>query len=264
MNLRMQYQNITIEQKLPVLLLTLNRPAALNALSSGLMQELHAFFSRDHKQWTSYTAVVITGAGEKAFVAGADISEFKGMDSSSGAEFARFGHETFSLIERFSKPVIAAVNGFALGGGCELAMACHLRYASENARFGQPEVNLGLIPGFGGTQRLIQYIGKNRAMELMLTGDIIDAKEALSLGLVGAVLPFENLIPHCLEIAAKIASKGPLAVGMVIDSVNAYYTEGVDGFSAEVRNFGRLTSTADFREGTDAFLAKRKAAFTGT
>jgi len=246
------------------ILLTINRPQALNALKKEVIGGLHRFFSQGHKDYPGHAAVIITGAGEKAFAAGADISEFNGMNSTTGSAFARRGHEAMFLIEKFHLPVIAAVNGFALGGGCELAMACHLRVASEKARFGQPEVNLGLIPGYGGTQRLIQLIGKGKALEFMLTGDMMDAQTAMALGLVNAVTTQEALLETCDKLVAKISSKGPLAIQQVIASVNTYFEDGADGFEQEVANFSTLMDTHDFVEGAQAFLEKRKAKFTGS
>jgi len=243
--------------------IVLNRPHALNALNRDVMHQLRDFFISGFEKYEPFVAVVITGAGEKAFAAGADISEFQGLDASEGTEFARFGHDTFFAIEQFHKPVIAAVNGFALGGGCELAMACHLRVASENARFGQPEVNLGLIPGYGGTQRLVQYIGKGKAMELLLTGDMIKAADAQTLGLVNSVVAADELLATCETFVGKIAAKGPLALSGVINSVNAYFDALHRGFAAEADTFGKLMTTGDFREGTSAFLEKRQPDFKG-
>ncbi|MCB0592707.1 MAG: enoyl-CoA hydratase/isomerase family protein, partial [Phaeodactylibacter sp.] len=198
-----------------------------------------------------------------AFVAGADIKEFLALDAAQGQAMAQRGHNIFFSIERFPKPVIAAVNGFALGGGCELAMACHLRVATENARFGQPEVNLGLIPGYGGTQRLIQYIGKSKAIELLMTADMIGAEEAYRLGLVNYVVPPGEETAKAAELIAKIASKGPVAIAKVIESVNAYFQYNEDGFACEVQAFGVATGTEDFREGAAAFIEKRKPDFKG-
>ncbi|MDX1478850.1 MAG: enoyl-CoA hydratase-related protein [Saprospiraceae bacterium] len=259
----MQYQVLEISVRQKVAVITLQRPQALNALNGQTIEELSHFFSDGYRQVGQIGAVVLTGAGEKAFAAGADISEFQEMNKEEGLAFARRGQETFFLIEQFHLPVIAAVNGFALGGGCELAMACHLRIASEQARFGQPEVNLGLIPGYGGTQRLVQYVGKTKAMELMLTGDMLSAGEAQDAGLVNRVVPADALISASLELAARIMRKAPLAVAGVIGSVNAYFTEGYNGFEAEIQYFADLMDSEDFREGTDAFLAKRKPEFKG-
>jgi enoyl-CoA hydratase len=258
----MEDQVLRISAQDSSVILTINRPSALNALSTQVIASLHQFFSTDYKEYEPFTAVIITGAESKAFAAGADISEFTGMNSETGMAFARKGHETMFLIENFHTPVIAAVNGFALGGGCELAMACHIRIAGEQAKFGQPEVNLGLIPGYGGTQRLIQLIGKGKALELMLTGDMLDAQTAMTLGLVNAVVPTDMLLEACQNMVAKMASKGPLAIQHIISSVNAYYESGVNGYQKEISYFSSLMNTQDFVEGTQAFLEKRKAKFT--
>jgi enoyl-CoA hydratase len=207
--------------------------------------------------------IIITGAGEKAFVAGADIGEFVGITVEEGRALSQRGQDIFSRIEKGPKPVIAAVNGFALGGGCELAMACHIRVSSENALFGQPEVNLGLIPGYGGTQRLIQLVGKGKAAEILMTADMLKADEALSLGLTNYVTSIDELLPKCVDILEKIKAKSPLAIGEIITCVNAYFEDGTDGFQVEVNQFGNCVATEDFREGTSAFLEKRKANFRG-
>ena len=221
------------------------------------------FFGEDAPGRSGLKGVILAGAGDKAFVAGADIKEFLALDAGQGEVMAQRGHDIFFLIERFPKPVIAAVNGFALGGGCELAMACHLRIATENARFGQPEVNLGLIPGYGGTQRLIQYLGKSKAVELLMTADMIDAEEAYRLGLVNYVVPPGQEITKATELIRKIAAKGPVAIAKVIESVNAYFQYNEDGFAREVKAFGDTTGTEDFREGAAAFIEKRKPDFKG-
>lgn len=259
----MSYQHLLVEEKDNILIATINREKALNALNTATMLELQHLFGSDAPQRSHIAGVILTGAGERSFVAGADISEFLGMDATRGAEMARRGQDIFFLIERFPKPVIAAVNGFALGGGCELAMACHLRIAGEKARFGQPEVNLGLIPGYGGTQRLVQYIGKTKAMELLMTADMIDAQEAHRLGLVNAVVPAGEEVSAAMAMLQKIAGKAPLAIAGVIAAVNAYYQYDEDGFDREVREFGLTAGTEDFREGASAFLEKRKAVFAG-
>ncbi|RMG81206.1 MAG: enoyl-CoA hydratase [Bacteroidetes bacterium] len=259
----MEYQNLLITESDGILILTVNRPRALNALNRRTMEELRHFFGIDAPSRTGIKGIIVTGAGEKAFVAGADIKEFLAMNAESGAQMAQFGHETFFLIERFPKPVIAAVNGFALGGGCELAMACHLRVAGENARFGQPEVNLGIIPGYGGTQRLIQYIGKTKAMELLMTADMIGASEAYRLGLVNHVVASGQEVEKAKEILFKIAGKGPVAIQKIIETVNAYFEAGTDGFAVEVKAFGETAGTEDFREGASAFVEKRKPDFKG-
>ena len=206
----MPYSNILIDEQDGMLILTLNRPKAMNALNTKTMMELQHFFKEDAPNREGLKGIILTGAGEKAFVAGADIKEFLALDTQKGQDMAQRGQDVFFLIERFSKPVIALVNGFALGGGCELAMACHMRIATENARFGQPEVNLGIIPGYGGTQRLIQYLGKTKATELLLTGDMITADQALSLGLVNYVLPADEALEKARAIVGKIAKKARL------------------------------------------------------
>lgn len=259
----MQYQNLHIQVDNGIAVVTISREKALNALNSQTMLELQHFFGTEGPQMEGLKGVVLTGAGEKAFVAGADITEFKDLDAAQGAAFAQRGQDIFFLIERFHRPVIAAVNGFALGGGCELAMACHLRVAGEKARFGQPEVNLGIIPGYGGTQRLVQYIGKGKALELLMTADMIDASEALRLGLVNYVAPPGEEVPKAKELIEKIATKAPLAIARIIGSVNAYFEDGADGFAHEVRAFGACCDTEDFREGAAAFVEKRKAEFKG-
>ena len=256
------YTNLLLSETSGILVVTVNREKALNALNLQTMQELRRLFEEDAPK-RAIKGVILTGAGPKAFVAGADISEFQALDPARGREMARNGQDTFFAIERFPKPVIAAVNGFALGGGCELAMACHLRVASDNARFGQPEVNLGLIPGYGGTQRLIQYIGKGKALELILTADMINAEEALRLGLVNQVVPQEELMAKTMELMDKITSKGPVAVAKVIAAVNAHFQADQAGFDTEVAAFGETTGTEDFREGAAAFLEKRKPNFKG-
>lgn len=258
----MTYQNLILTEEDGVLLVIINREKALNALNSQTMRELNHLFSEDAPKRSHIHGIIITGAGEKSFVAGADIKEFLDLDKKAGgAQMAQLGHDTFFLIERFDKPVIAAVNGFALGGGCELAMACHLRVAGENARFSQPEVNLGIIPGYGGTQRLVQYIGKTKAMELLMTGDMIDAQEALTLGLVNHVVPAGAEVDKSKSILKKIATKGPVAIARIIETVNAYARHDVDGFAKEVEAFGAVTATEDFVEGATAFVEKRKANF---
>lgn len=258
----MSYQNLLTKTDFGILTITINRPDKLNALNIATLSEIkdaihHAYGNNEVK------GIIITGAGEKAFVAGADISEFTGLTVEKGRTLSAAGHEIFNLIENCPKPVIAAVNGFALGGGCELAMACHMRIASENAKFGQPEVNLGLIPGYGGTQRLIQLIGKTKAIELLMTADMIKAEEALRLGLINYVVSQDQLIPKCFEVLEKIKTKAPLAIGKIVNCVNAYFRDGVDGLKFEINSFGECCGTEDFKEGADAFLNKRKAEFKG-
>jgi enoyl-CoA hydratase len=258
----MEFKNLLLEDINGVLVATINRPQALNALNRQTMADLRALFHDHAPSIEGLKGIVLTGAGEKAFVAGADISEFTGISGSEeGQRMAQDGQDIFFLIERFPKPVVAAVNGFALGGGCELAMSCHIRIAGARAKFGQPEVNLGIIPGYGGTQRLVQYIGKGKAMELMLTGDAIGAEEAHRLGLANHVTDAGLEVAKAIELIEKIAAKGPVAVAKVIESVNAHFS--LDGFRHEVTAFGQTTATEDFQEGARAFLEKRKAEFKG-
>ena len=259
----MDYQNLLIEEEDGIILLTFNRPKALNALNKRTMAELEYFFGDDAPYRSGIKGIVLTGSGDKAFVAGADIKEFLELEPGEGADFSKRGNAILFLMERFPKPVIAAVNGFALGGGCEIAMACHLRIAGEKARFGQPEVNLGIIPGYGGTQRLIQYVGKSKAVELMMTGDMLSASEALELGLVNHVVPSGEEVGKAKELIRKISTKGPVAIAKLIKAVNAYFERSVDGFEREAELFGEVTQTADFTEGATAFIEKRAAKFQG-
>ncbi len=257
------YQTILTTLHDRLFTITINRPDKLNALNKTVISELSEAINEviDNKL---IGAAIITGAGPKSFVAGADISEFTALDGQGGEALARRGQETvFSKIENCSKPVIAAVNGFALGGGCELAMACHFRIASEQARFGQPEVNLGLVPGYGGTQRLTQLVGKGRAMEMMMTGGLIDAATALRYGLVNQVTTAEALIPATTAIAAAILGKAPLAIAEVIRLTNMAALGDPGGLEAEMKAFGALFDSADAKEGATAFLEKRKPSFKG-
>jgi enoyl-CoA hydratase len=259
----MDYQNILVENNNGVVVLTFNREKSLNALNQITMGEIKDFFDKGFKEIDDLKGVILTGAGAKAFVAGADITEFLNL-SGNGEQMAQRGQDIFFLIEKFHKPVIAAVNGFALGGGCELAMCCHLRIASPNAKFSQPEVNLGIIPGYGGTQRLVQLIGKGRALELMMTGDMIDAAEAYRLGLVNHVVEEGQTVAKASEIIEKIATKAPMAIAKVIEAVNAHFDPGGDaGFFHEVVEFGKCAKSKDFKEGALAFVEKRKPVFTG-
>jgi enoyl-CoA hydratase len=257
------YKNITTQLENGLFLITINRPEKLNALNREVITELgEALLEIDTNP--AIKAAIITGAGPKAFVAGADISEFTSLDAAGGSALAEKGqHLVFNRIENCTKPIIAAVNGFALGGGCELAMACHFRLASSNAKFGQPEVNLGLIPGYGGTQRLTQLVGKGKAMELMMTGAMIDAQEALRLGLVNYVSEPEALLEKSRELLSVIISKAPLAVAKIIELVNVAAIGSPDGLKKEIDAFGELFGTEDMKEGATAFLEKRKASFTG-
>ena len=237
----MTYNNILVEDDNGIIILTINRPKALNALSWETLEEIKYFFGEDGPSRKGMKGVILTGSGDRAFVAGADIKEFLELDATKGAAMAKRGQDIYFSIERFHVPVIAAVNGFALGGGCELAMACHMRIAGEKAKFGQPEVNLGLIPGYGGTQRMIQYVGKTKAMELTLTGDLIDANEAYRLGLVNHVVAQGQEVEKAKEIIEKTATKGPIAIQKAIEAINAYFQEGVDGFEAEIKKFSDLS-----------------------
>ena len=245
-----------------IVIVTITRETALNALNDQTFLELQHFFAKDACNMEGLKGIILTGAGNKAFVAGADIKEFLGLNADKAAALSKRGQDVFFLIERFSKPVIAVVNGYALGGGCELAMACHMRIATENAKFGMPEVSLGIIPGYGGTQRLVQYIGKGKALELMLTTDMIGAEDAERLGLANYVFSTkEDAIGKATSLIQKIAAKGPIAISKVIESVNAYFEESVDGFEREVEKFGLTAGTADFIEGATAFVEKRKPNF---
>ncbi len=257
------YQTLLTDLQDGIFTITVNRPDKLNALNKDVIEELGKAMEEVYTNAEIKTCI-LTGAGEKAFVAGADISEFSSLDAASGAALAQKGQNlVFNKIENCPKPVIAAVNGFSLGGGCELAMSCHFRIASENAKFGQPEVNLGLIPGYGGTQRLTQLIGKGKAMELMMTGDMIGAEEAKALGLVNYVFPLAELLNETKKIITKIKSKAPLAVAKVIACVNEAAKGDAQGFDNEINRFGECFVTEDMKEGTAAFLEKRKAVFIG-
>ena len=259
----MNYQNLEIKTSNGIIIITINREKALNALNNQTFEELNDFFSKVAPRRKKAKGIIITGAGEKSFVAGADIKEFSGKDGSKMMSLSKRGQDVFFMIERFPKSVIAAVNGFALGGGCELAMACHMRIASEKARFGQPEVNLGIIPGYGGTQRLTQLIGKGKAIELMTTGDMIGAAEAKELGLVNHVVPHGEEVNKAKEIINKIGTKAPIAVAKVMDCIHAYFDDSIDGFDYEVKEFGSCAETEDFKEGATAFVERRPAKFKG-
>lgn len=257
----MNYNNLLVTEEDGIIILTINREKALNAINRETMVEIGQFFASDVPNANHIKGVIITGAGTKAFVAGADIKEFMDINGEQGAAMSKVGHDVYFSIERFHKPVIAAVNGFALGGGCELAMACHMRIASEKAKFGQPEVNLGLIPGYGGSQRFVQYIGKGKAIELLLTADMIKADEAKQLGLVNHVVEHGQSVEKAKEIINKIGTKGPIAVAKTIATVNAYFDKNTDGYAMEVAEFGNCMDTEDFREGSTAFVEKRAANF---
>jgi enoyl-CoA hydratase len=256
------YSAITTSIENAILLITINRPDKMNALNKTVLDELNAAVDEIYNNPAVRSAIII-GAGVKAFVAGADISEFQGLKHSEGMDLAHKGQHIFKKIEDSPKPIVAAVNGFALGGGCELAMACHFRVAADNAKFGQPEVNLGLIPGYGGTQRLTQLIGKGRAIELLITGNLIDANTALQYGLVNYVVPQAELLDKVRSILELVNTKAPLAVGRCIKAANTVYDHTRDGFSEEVKLFGECFATEDMIEGTNAFLEKRKPNFSG-
>lgn len=245
-----------------ILLITINREDKLNALNKTVVNELDDVLDEIYTN-AEIKGAIITGKGAKSFVAGADITEFTGMNVEQGRALARRGHDVFDKIEMSPKPIIAAVNGFALGGGCELAMACHIRIASENAKFGQPEVKLGIIPGYGGTQRMTQLIGKGKALELLMTADTIDATCAEKLGLVNDVVQTVELLEVCRAMLTKITSMAPFAITQVIQSVYAHFKSGIDGFDTEIDLFGKCVATQDFAEGTAAFIGKRKAKFEG-
>ncbi len=257
----MHYSTISVSENQAITTIVINRPKKLNALNKATIQELHdAFAKADLDKNTR--VIILTGSGEKAFVAGADISEFADFDVAEGANLAKQGQELlFDFIENLATPVIAAVNGFALGGGLELAMACHFRIASDNAKMGLPEVSLGVIPGYGGTQRLPQLVGKGKAMEMIMTAAMISAEDALQYRLVNYVVPQEELLPLAEKIAGKIIRNSPLAISSAIKAVNANFKEGVNGFAVEIQQFGNCFGTDDFEEGTTAFLEKRKANF---
>jgi enoyl-CoA hydratase len=254
---------IQLAQNDGVATITLNRPDKLNALNADLLDALEHTL-RSVQADVSTRVVVITGAGSKAFAAGADIAQLHTQDAYTGRLFAERGQRVFSLIERLGKPVIAAVNGFALGGGCELAMACHMRFASVSARFGQPEINLGIIPGYGGTQRLPRLVGMAKALELILSGEMLGADDALRLGLVNRVYQAEELMGSTLTFATALAAKAPLALTACLEAtLAAGDTSPLEGMHIEASIFGRTCGTEDFKEGTSAFLAKRPADFVG-
>jgi enoyl-CoA hydratase len=254
------YTTLVTSLEKGIFIVTVNRPDKMNALNKDVMSDLETVTDEIETN-PEIKAVILTGSGQKAFVAGADISEFVGLSNKEGKALAKRGQDIFFKIENSTKPIVAAVNGFALGGGCELAMACHFRVASDNAKFGQPEVNLGLIPGYGGTQRLSRLIGKGRALELLLTGNMIDASIALEYGLVNHVVPQDDLLPKAKMILEQIITKAPLAVAKCITAANAAFTE--DGYEVELKAFGECFNTEDMKEGASAFLEKRKPQFKG-
>ncbi len=256
------YQTLMTSLENAIFIVTINRPDKLNALNKTVLDELNQVLDEINNN-PEIRSVIITGAGPKSFVAGADISEFNGLNKAEAMAMAKRGQDTFARIERSVKPIVAAVNGFALGGGCELAMACHFRIASDNAKFGQPEVNLGLIPGYGGTQRLVQLIGKGKAMELLMSANMIDAQEAKQSGLVNHVTTPHTLIETSKKILDTINSKAPLAVAGCIKTANAVFDETINGYDLEITEFGDCFATEDMKEGVTAFLEKRKANFKG-
>ncbi len=256
-------ENILIEKQDAIAIVTINRPTKLNALNKATIQELHNGFKSLNED-KSVKAIIVTGSGEKAFVAGADISEFANFSVEEGGKLAGEGQRLlFDFVQNLSTPVIAAVNGFALGGGLELAMSCHFRVASDNAKMGLPEVTLGVIPGYGGTQRLAQLVGKGRAMEMIMTAGMIDAETAKHFGLVNHVVSQAELLDFAKGIASKITKNSSVAIAKAIQAVNANYNDGVNGYQVEIENFGACFGTEDFKEGTTAFLEKRKAEFPG-
>ena len=259
----MALENILTEIKNNVLVITINRPDKLNALNKQTIEELHELLV-DAENDKSIRALIITGSGQKAFVAGADIAEFSNYSVEEGKQLSSLGHfKIFNFIENYSKPVIAAVNGFALGGGLELAMACHIRVASSNAKMGLPEVSLGVIPGYGGTQRLAQLVGKGKAFEMIVTADMLGAEDAYKWGLANYVTTQEELLAKCFDIASKIVSRSPVAVKTAIKVINAGYNNKLNGYEVEIEEFGKSFATGDFKEGVADFLEKRKAEFPG-
>lgn len=257
------YDNILSKFKDGITTITINRPSKLNALNKATIQELHDALNAANQD-ADTKVIVITGSGEKAFVAGADISEFADFSVEEGKALAANGQELlFDYIENLQTPVIAAVNGFALGGGLELAMSCHFRLASTNAKMGLPEVSLGVIPGYGGTQRLPQLVGKGRAMEMIMTAGMIDAETALDYGLVNHVVDIDELLETCYGIANKVIKNSSVAISQAINAINSNFKDGVNGYAVEIESFGECFGTGDFKEGTTAFLEKRKANFPG-
>jgi enoyl-CoA hydratase len=259
----MAFENLIIEDKGRIRYITLNRESKLNALNKATLAELHEAFSEAFND-KAVGGIIITGAGPKAFGAGADIAEFAVLDGNGGTELSKEGHtKVFDMIANGNKPVIAAINGFALGGGLELAMACHIRIASDNAKMGLPEVSLGLIPGYGGTQRLTNLVGRGKALELIMTADMITAADAYQYGLVNHVVSQPELLPKAEEMMNKILSRAPLAIAAAIRVINAAGDPSVNGFALEIEEFGKCFDTADMKEGVKAFMEKRKPGFKG-
>lgn len=259
----MTFENLLLEKENGITVITINRPTKLNALNKATIEELHQAFDKENND-PSTKVIIITGSGEKAFVAGADISEFAHFSVEEGGKLAAKGQELlFDFVENLSTPVIAAINGFALGGGLELAMSAHFRVASDNAKMGLPEVTLGVIPGYGGTQRLPQLVGKGRAMEMIMSAAMIDAETAKNYGLVNHVVSQAELLEFTKGIASKISKNSPIAISNAIEAVNANFKDGINGYQVEIKNFGKSFGTEDFKEGTTAFLEKRKAEFKG-
>lgn len=259
----MEYATLLVEvDDQGIATVTINRPEKLNALNADVIADLDAFFERAESDET-IRGVILTGSGEKSFVAGADIARFRELDGESGRAFAKRGQAVFSRIENLTKPVIAAVNGFALGGGSELAWSCHIRIASDNARFGQPEVNLGIIPGYGGTQRLPRLTGLGLATEMVLTGDMVGAQRAYEMGLVNSVTTQDELMDTARGMMTKILSKAPIAVALTLKALRVSDRPLADGLAEEAELFGQACETEDFKEGVEAFLGKRKAEFQG-
>ena len=257
------YNNLLVENQNGILIITINREDKLNALNIELLSELKKVVKVVYDDKTIKGAI-LTGKGPKAFAAGADIAEFASFTEKQGIELSQSGGAIFKSIEECPKPFLALNNGFTLGGGCELAMACHMRIATDNAKFGQPEVALGIIPGYGATQRLVQLVGKGKALELLMTGNMITAAEAKDLGLVNYTFAsIEEAMDKCKELINKIATQGPLAIAKIIDCVNCYFDHNIDGFEEESKLFGASMNTQDFKEGTTAFIEKRKAVFIG-
>lgn len=259
---KMRYQTLLTDLSDHVFTITINRSEKLNALNGEVMSELNLAIDEVYNN-PEIKSAIITGAGPRAFIAGADITEFNGLTKEQARSLSKKGQDIFFKIENAPKPIVAAVNGFALGGGCELALSCHFRLCSSQAKFGQPEINLGLIPGYGGTQRLTMIAGRGRALEYMMTGTMISAEEALSMGIVNHLTSPEELLPKCREILQTIGTKAPIAVSRIIDSVNAFVSNGKEGFEKELDNFAFCFNTEDMIEGVAAFIEKRKAQFKG-